>query len=371
MNVDPQTRKEGPLLLPTQEIDPKDYHVGVIVARFQVSSLTPAHEALIDYMTSRHGKQLILLGVPLTQGEMPNPLDYGSREQMIKTQYPNAVVLPILDVPNDNVAWSRDVDKAVFIAFGREHKALLYGSRESFIPSYFGRNVTQQLDTTHSEISGTQSRDFDSRVMQNSPDWRAGNIHAIAGKRPVSWLCADVVGFSPEGLALFGQKPIDKGLWRFIGGFKDVPDHTVEETAIREFWEETGKVCRISDPKYVASQNIDNARYRGTVHTITTLLFVGRITEDTLMHLKPSDDVSGLAWINLQPFIDGTEKVEDFIIPEHVELFGRLVKAMNTPISLHFKIKKDASVTYTAPVISLEERFGDQAFAWENTSTEK
>lgn len=338
------TKEVGPLLVPVNETDPKDYRLGVIVARFQVSNPTKAHRALLDYVTDRHPKQLIILGVPLVSGKPSNPLDYGTRELMIKTYYPNAQVLPVMDTPDDDEAWSREIDKAIFIAFGRE-KALLYGSRDSFIKYYTGRNKTQQLDTNRADISGTESRAFDSRTTQNNPAWRAGVINSVSNIRPVSYPTADIAGFSPEGLMLIGQKEKDGDKWRFIGGFKEVKNTTIEEVASREFWEETGEVAEVIDPQYILSMNIDDPRYRGTGDTIFTILMAGMITNPDLLKTG-SDDVKNISWINLNYFIDKSnniayKEIEKLFIAEHVPLmYNFLSKITVTKSSWLISIKK-------------------------------
>lgn len=326
------TKEVGMLLVPVAEIDPKEYNLGVIVARFQVSNPTKAHRALLDYVTERHSKQLIILGVPLVTGKPSNPLDYGTRELMIKTYYPNAQVLPVMDTPDDDEAWSKEIDKAIFIAFGKE-KALLYGSRDSFIKYYKGKNKTQQLDTNRADISGTESRAFDSRTTQNNPAWRAGVINTVTNTRPVSYPTADIAGFSPEGLMLIGQKEKDGNKWRFIGGFKEVKNTSIEEVASREFLEETGEVTVIIDPQYILSMNIDDPRYRGTGDTIFTFLLAGMIANAEVLETG-SDDVANIAWLNINTLIAAGheihEALEEVFISEHVPLMYNFITKLGT-----------------------------------------
>lgn len=330
------TKEVGPILVPQNEIDPKDYPLGAVVVRFQASSPTTAQTALMNYVTERHPFQLVILGVPLIQGKMPNPLDYGAREQMIKSLFPNAQVLPVQDIPDDDAAWSREIDKQIGIAFAGK-KVLLYGGRDSFIKYYSGRNKTQQLDTNRADISATDSRAFDSRTSQNSAAWRAGVIHAIGNMRPVSYPTADVAGFSPEGLMLIGQKEKDGNKWRFIGGFKEVKNTSIEEVASREFWEETGEVTNIIDPQYILSMNIDDPRYRGTGDTIFTFLMAGMI-ENANIITRGSDDVKNVAWLNLNYFIELgknpevniIDEISKYFIKEHVLLMFNFLNKVVT-----------------------------------------
>ena len=106
--------------------------IGVIIARFQVHKLHEGHINLIDKVIENHKKVIVFLGVPVIGNTKSNPLDYASREAMIKEIYPNVIVLPLKD-QRCNEKWSRELDNQIQVPFG-ELTAILYGSRDSFIP---------------------------------------------------------------------------------------------------------------------------------------------------------------------------------------------------------------------------------------------
>src|SRR6218665_3615127 len=108
--------------------------IGVIVARFQSPYLHEGHHLLIQSVNQKHNKTIVVLGVSPVLGSRKNPLDFATREKMIKKAYPDAVVLPLPDHPLDT-KWSQQLDTLLSQAFpGSSFN--LYGSRDSFIPFY-------------------------------------------------------------------------------------------------------------------------------------------------------------------------------------------------------------------------------------------
>jgi bifunctional NMN adenylyltransferase/nudix hydrolase len=282
------------LVFPANPIDPTKFDVGVIIARFQVPCLTEAHEALIDYVSSRHKKVIILLGVSRVFYTKSNPLDYATREQMIKSLYPNLIVLPVIDLHSD-VEWSKRVDEQINVGYGGK-SALLYGSRDSFIPYYSGRYKVQELDTSIPEISGTKLRELVSSELRNSYDWRAGHIHALMAMRDVTWLTVDIVPISIDGKILLGKKPTENKL-RFIGGFDDnVKDNNCEKAAMRELREEAGLKVDSQDLFYIGSSLIDDPRYKGTGSRIKTIFFGVIVMGDEVV--GGDDDIEFVKWVD-------------------------------------------------------------------------
>ncbi len=107
--------------------------IGVIIARFQSPYLHEGHKALIDFVKKDHNKTVIVLGVSPVLGSRKNPLDFHTREKMIKKEYPEVVVLPLSDHPLDT-KWSQNLDSLLTNSFpGSSFK--LFGSRDSFINS--------------------------------------------------------------------------------------------------------------------------------------------------------------------------------------------------------------------------------------------
>ena len=217
-------------------IEPSKYEVGVMVARFQVDELHPGHMGLIDKVCENHNKVIIFLGVSNVPNTKKNPLDFATRRAMVQEYAPDAVILPIKD-SRSNEAWSKNLDSMINLTFG-EVSALLYGSRDSFIPHYKGRHNTTEL-TSDVNVSGTETRYQVAREIRESKDFRAGVIHANYARRAVTYSTVDVVMHNGEGKILLARKPNEENL-RFIGGFVDRTDTRFEHSARREFMEETG-----------------------------------------------------------------------------------------------------------------------------------
>lgn len=294
------------------EINSSEYEIGVIVCRMQVHKLHEGHIKLINHVCDNHKKVILFLGVAVVGNTKSNPLDFASRRAMIQQQYPHIVILPQKDQRSDE-NWSRELDNQIRTPFG-ETTALLYGSRDSFLPHYKGKHDVVEL-ITDVYYSGTEVRRQVSREILESEDFRAGVIHANYAQRAVTYPTVDVVAYNEKGQILLGKKP-NENLYRFIGGFVDRTDVNWEQSAMREFHEETGG-CEIGDLRYVASGAIKDWRYNKTESGIMTTLFIGKFMWGAI---QPSDDIASLHW--LDPFeID----IENEVMEEHRELFVKLI----------------------------------------------
>lgn len=297
-------------------IDPNDFQIGCIIARFQVHELHMAHIELINFVCDNHKKVIIFLGVSKITDTRRNPLDFATRKAMIQKQYPNIVILPLSDQRSD-IVWSHNLDALVSVPYG-EKKALLYGSRDSFLPHYKGRNaVTELVSTTY--YSGTEVRNEVSKEILESKDFRAGIIHSAYAQRPVTYPTVDVCAYNDKGQILLAKKP-NEPQWRFVGGFVDRADLDFEMAARREFSEETGG-CSISNLIYIKSQKIDDWRYAREDSGIMTTLFLGRFYHG---RIEPTDDISELAWIDANLFTS-LGYINKNIMPEHRTLMMTLI----------------------------------------------
>jgi bifunctional NMN adenylyltransferase/nudix hydrolase len=296
-------------------LTPSDYTIGCIVARFQINKLHEGHIKLIDKVRKNHKKVIIFLGIPVIGNSKSNPLDFATRKAMIQESYPDVVVLPQKD-QRSNEKWSEILDSQISMPFG-ELSAVLYGSRDSFIPHYKGKYPVIEL-VTDVFYSGTEVRNEVSREIFSSADFRAGVIHATYAQRPVTYPTVDVVAYNDLGQILLAKKPNEK-LYRFIGGFVDRTDANWEVAAKREFAEETGG-CEISDLTYVASSKVDDWRYAKSESGIMTTLFAGKFLFGAI---SPSDDIETLSWCY------PNKLTIDDIMPEHRDLFLKLNVFLN------------------------------------------
>lgn len=293
-------------------INPSEYEIGVMICRLQVHKLHEGHIALIDSVCANHKKVIIFLGIPAVQNTDRNPLDFASRKAMVQKLYPNVVILPIRD-NRSNEKWGHELDAQIRIPYG-EKSALLYGSRDSFLPFYSGKYPAVEL-ATDIYYSGTEIRKQVSRETLESEDFRAGVIYGCTNQWPVAYPCVDIVAYNDKGQILLAQKP-NEDKWRFIGGHVDVSDASLERAAKREFSEETGG-CEISDLSYVTSIKVPDWRYVKERSGIITSLFIGKFVFGSI---KPSDDISALMWRSIDDFNDH-EDCQKLIVPEHLEMF--------------------------------------------------
>jgi len=308
------------------EHNPKDFQVGALVGRFHVDELHIGHRELIDHVIQNHKKVILFLGVAKTVGRK-NPLDYATRKAMIQLEYPDIVILPLED-KRYNTAWASNLDHALSIPFG-EKKALIYGSRDSFIPSYKegkGRNKTVELEPSV-DYSGTAVREKIASEIINHPFFRAGIIYSVYGERAKTFPTVDICAYNEQGQILLAKKP-DEKLWRFVGGFVDRNDGSYEIAAKREFYEETGGDARLGEKlKYICSQSVDDWRYRDTENGIMTTLFLGRYAFGQAV---ASDDLANggdLQWVDIKDF-SNFDGIRTKVMPEHRDLMTKLIDAV-------------------------------------------
>lgn len=280
---------EGGTVQPAQE----QYDVGVLIGRFQVHDLHEGHRDLISYVTKRHEKVIVFLGVSPLPVSSSNPLDFEARKQMILKDFPSVNVLYAADLPSD-AQWSRALDKQISHIVMPNQSVVLYGGRDSFIAHYEGHYPTQEL-LQESFYSGSEVRKQIARSRAKaSPEFRAGVIWASQARFPTAFQTVDVAILNEDRTKLLlGRKSTDK-LFRFPGGFSDPRSETLEQDAKREAFEETG--VEIGDVEYIYSTVVDDWRYANEQDCIKTALFTAKYLHG---RPAPSDDLDGeVAWFD-------------------------------------------------------------------------
>lgn len=292
--------------------------VGVVIGRFQTPDLHPGHHYLIAEVLKRHEQVCVLVGTRDAQPTNRDPLDYETRRVMIKRHYPRAVILRLDDRGSDTI-WSRQVDAIL----AREFPGMpvtLYGSRDSFISAYTGKVPCVVIGAVP-HISATELRESVARAPEESSAFRAGIIYGAAQRFPTTYPTVDIAILNTSRQeVLLARKEHDARLWRFIGGFVDPKDATLEYAARREASEETGMI-EIANLRYVASARIADFRYRGQRDQIITSFFVA---EYVFGRPVASDDIAELEW---HPLKDMT----GLLLPEHKPLGEALVRFIGTP----------------------------------------
>ena len=303
-----------------KEVNPNDYQIGVIIARYQVHELHEAHKEMIDLVCDNHKKIIIFLGISRITDTKRNPLDFATRKAMIQKEYPNIVILPQQDQRYDK-PWSESLDAQISIPYGPK-KALLYGSRDSFIPHYKGVHKTVEL-TSNTFVSGTEIRNNISQEILESKDFRAGVIHSAYAQRAVTYSTVDICAYNDDGQILLAKKP-QENKWRFVGGFVDRTDVSFEHAAHREFREETGG--ELGYLRNILSVQVDDWRYKNEDSGIMTTLFLGR---HTFGRIEPNDDISELKFIKISKFTN-IENIKNYIMEEHQEMMCKLIEEIYT-----------------------------------------
>jgi bifunctional NMN adenylyltransferase/nudix hydrolase len=266
--------------------------IGVIIARFQSPYLHEGHKALVKSVRKNHNKIVIVLGVSPVRGSRKNPLDYHTRETMIKKSFPDVMVLPLPDHPLD-AKWSENLDNLLGNAFPGS-SFTLYGSRDSFITSYSGQFEIVELPKTGT-FSASIIREHLSDKVLDSDEFRTGVIYAYSNMYVKVWATVDIAMFrNNKSELLMGKKTIDNK-WRLLGGFSDVTDASYEETARRELTEECGHV-EITEMKYEKSFRVQDWRYKSEEDKIITCLFS---TDFVNGDPKGKDDIAQVKWFTI------------------------------------------------------------------------
>jgi|GEM_PF-560596 len=265
--------------------------VGVIIGRFHVDDLHKGHIDLIQRVSDRHQRVLILIGTTSVMSTKCNPLDFISRERMIKHRFPNVICMPIQDVPHSDELWSANVDIAVRSVFARG-SVLLYGSRDSFIKYYTGRFDCVELAEIYT-ATGTSIRDKIGSGVYDDSSFRAGCIHSFYNQYDSAFACVDVAIINTNNEILLGRK-VGRDGYCFIGGFVDPTDDNYEHTARREVYEETG--IEITGLEYITNAKINDKRYQSENNKIFSTLFLAKYS---FGKPTPNDDMHELKWFDI------------------------------------------------------------------------
>jgi bifunctional NMN adenylyltransferase/nudix hydrolase len=297
--------------------------IGVIIARFQTPYLHPGHVALIESVLSKHKRCVIVLGISPALGSKKNPLDFHTREKMIKKSFPDVIVLPLADHPLDT-AWSANLDMLLTNTF--PHASFtLYGGRKSFIEYYSGRNAVHELPS-NGDFSATELREAIQDQVVESIEFRSGIIYAYANTYEKVYPTVDIAVFRKDRSEILLGKKQNDGKWRLIGGFADPSDKSFESAAMRELQEECGPI-EVSSMQYEGSFQVDDWRYRNERDKIITTLFS---TDHISGEPSAQDDIAEVRWFALEKLHELLERKET--TPTHEELLSHLIRKYVTKI---------------------------------------
>jgi 8-oxo-dGTP pyrophosphatase MutT (NUDIX family) len=145
---------------------------------------------------------------------------------------------------------------------------------------------------------------------------------------PTSFQAVDLFIFDEhKNKILLGHKWTDKTRTkakeeaRFIGGFVDPADPTLEVAATREGHEEAGKNLELSLPRYIGSFRVDDPRYRSSIHKIMSAVFY---CQYIFGFAEAGDDIASVEWVDLDWFRLNYSKA-GYLAPEHLPLVQLLI----------------------------------------------
>jgi len=301
-----------------------DTSLGVVVGRFQVNELTMGHRQLISYVQDRYLNVVVVIGDRNSPPTERNPLPYFARYTMIRKEFPNVIIVPLMDCESNEV-WSRNLDTLIQ-PYITSDGAILFHGRDG-MTGYTGKHQMTCLDFNINEMSATKRRASIQKMPKfESVDFRAGIIYAHQELIPRVYETADaaLVRRSANGMptqVLLGRKA-DSQLWRFPGGHVE-PGELSVACARRELFEETGLHFE-SSPRLLGEVIIDDWRTRDTTKAYyKTFFYVGPYTFGVE---KALDDLADVRWFHV------SADLSNKMVPEHrILLSDYLIPYIESP----------------------------------------
>lgn len=238
--------------------------------------------------------------------------------KVVYDKYPGTYISYINDNPSDRL-WCKDLDTRIEAVTGGTKGAVLYGSRDSFLPHYTGSYPTEYVDGIDCCSTDIRKKVAEEPVVNK--DFLSGIIYREMTRLPLVYSTVDIAILGNKGTeVLLASKKIDEGKLRFVGGFVDPKDDSFLAAARRETYEETGGL-EVDSYTCIGTTKIDDWRYRKDDDKIITTFYMAHY-----IFGKPeaSDDIQGLHWV-------AVDKLKEVIIDSHKPLVDMLLEYMEIP----------------------------------------
>jgi bifunctional NMN adenylyltransferase/nudix hydrolase len=136
-------------------------------------------------------------------------------------------------------------------------------------------------------------------------------------KYPTSFQATDIVVIDKTlERVLLGKKP-KQPFFRFLGGFVDPKDTSLEEAAQRELAEEGGKDMTCFNFRYWFSFRVEDPRYFDSEDKIMSAVFLANYVGGTP---KAGDDIGEVEWFDFKKL----KNYKNLVMPEHHIIARRL-----------------------------------------------
>jgi len=270
--------------------------VGVVIGRFQCHRLTEGHRALLN-TAGNHSKLLVCVGVSRVIGTPRDPLDYQAREQMIKEEYPRAVVVPLPDQPTDE-RWTKHLNQLINIMFPTDDVVIYCGrpnSKKSLQSGYHGPFQVREIEEIP-HVSATELRLEAGRSQEVSEAFRRGVIYGATNQFARCDPVVDICVWRPTedgGIeVLLGRREREGGILRLPGGHINADDAGGEAAAKRELLEETG----IEAAGFTPLSQIRVVARDAPGYAMFTTLYLAKYVFGSA---KGNDDLDECLWVNI------------------------------------------------------------------------
>jgi len=271
--------------------------VGVVVGRFQVHRLHEGHRLVLD-RANCHQKMLVFIGIHPALVTPENPLDFPTRQAMIRESYPDATIIPLPDQPTD-AFWSQQLDGRI-----REYSPIgsvtIYCGRDGFQPHYLGAyRVLETEDTL--VTSGTEIRKSIGERVLASEDFRAGVCYAAFNQRSRVYPTVDIAMTRWIGETLEVLTITKRSGRHFPGGFIDPSDESAEMAAARELQEETGLTPAegVRGMHFICSRRIKDWRDTANDRILTVFFHCAY----SFGMARANDDADTVEWLSLNEWL--------------------------------------------------------------------